>query len=336
MTLLPATVPDSPQRPLRFRHVRCRSTVTAGLCALALALLAPAPIHAQTMEDSIMLSRNTLCAGALYTHDSWDDYWEGALERANGNIGTVTTQMVNFTGNYGVTDRINLFAEIPYVWTDASKGVLRGQSGFQDVSLAAKVDFLRIPVRRFGTVNVIAVASGALPTTDYTPDLQPLSIGTHSKRFTSRGTVGLLGKKGLYLNATTAYTWRGNVQLDRNAYYTNGQLYLSNQVAMPNVFEYTTEAGYYHRDLMVTGMFSQQQMRGGGDIRRQDLPFVSNRMNFSKAGVRLQTPIPIRHLHSLQYWLSYTNTFEGRNVGQSNTITTGLMYRVHFERHARP
>ena len=26
---------------------------------------------------------------------------------------------------------------------------------------------------------------------------------------------------------------------------------------------------------------SQQQTLGGGDIRRQDMPFVSNRMNFS-------------------------------------------------------
>jgi hypothetical protein len=30
--------------------------------------------------------------------------------------------------------------------------------------------------------------------------------------------------------------------------------------------------------------FSQQTTLGGGDIRRQDMPFVSNRMNLSRIG----------------------------------------------------
>ena len=50
----------------------------------------------------------TLCTGFLYTHDSWDQYWEGTLKRGNGNIGTVTTQSVAWMGNYGITDRLNV------------------------------------------------------------------------------------------------------------------------------------------------------------------------------------------------------------------------------------
>src|SRR5947209_7239142 len=43
----------------------------------------------QTMQDGIMLARGTLCTGVLYTHDAWDSYWEGTLQRVNGNIGTI-------------------------------------------------------------------------------------------------------------------------------------------------------------------------------------------------------------------------------------------------------
>jgi hypothetical protein len=280
-----------------------------------------------------MLARGTLCAGALYTHDHWDSYWEGSLQRVNGNIGTITTQTVSAMANYGITDRINVLGSVPFVWTNASQGVLHGQSGFQDLSLAVKVNALRLPVKQFGALRAIALVSTSLPMTNYTPDFLPLSIGLHSKTLTGRGTLNFLGHRGLYLNAAAAYTFRGNVTLDRPYYYTNGQMYLSNEVAMPNVFDYSTSVGYYRRDLKIVGNFNQQQTRGGGDIRRQDMPFVSNRMNYSSAGFEVQYPIP--HLHKLQYWVAYRNVFDGRNVGQANTITTGLMYTLHRERRTK-
>ena len=52
------------------------------------------PLGAQTIDDGLMMPRRQLCTGFLYTHDSWDRYWEGSLERGNGNIGTLTTQSV--------------------------------------------------------------------------------------------------------------------------------------------------------------------------------------------------------------------------------------------------
>jgi hypothetical protein len=187
-----------------------------------------------------------------------------------------------------------------------------------------------MPVKEFGALRAIVLVSTSLPMTNYTPDLLPLSIGLHSKTLTGRGTLNFLGKRGLYVNANAAYTFRGNVALDRPYYYTNGQYVLSNQVAMPNVFDYATGVGYYRNDLKLIGTFSQQQVRGGGDIRRQDMPFVSNRMNYSAAGFEAQVPIP--HYRRVQYWFAYRNVFNGRNVGHANTITTGVMYTFHRER----
>ncbi len=77
--------------------------------------------------------------------------------------------------------------------------------------------------------------------------------------------------------------FRSNVTLDRNYYYTNGQLYLSNEVAMPNQFVYVASAGIRRHDWMVMDNFSQQQTGSGGDIRPQDLPFVSGHSDFSAA-----------------------------------------------------
>lgn len=303
--------------------------------ALLVGSLVCVAARAQTVEDGVMLSRDTLCTGVMYTHSRWHRYWEGSLERVNGNLGAVTTQMATASANYGITNRINVIADVPYVWTNASEGVLHGQSGFQDVTLAAKVNALQFRAKEHGTVRAIGVLSTSLPMTNYTPDLQPLSIGLHSRTLQGRATLNYTGRRGLYVNGTSAYTFRGNVQLDRSSYYTNGQLYLSSEVAMPNQFDYGFGVGYYRRDLKLVGTFAQQQTRGGGDIRRQDMPFVSNRMNYSKAGVELQWPLP-RRLRDVQYWAAYENTFEGRNVGQANTIRTGLMYTFHRERRTAP
>src|SRR6185436_8515674 len=137
-------------------------------CLILLSLVAP--LRAQTIDDGIMLKRHVLFAGSVYSHDTWDEYWEGTLKRDNQNIGTLTTQSNTLFGNYGVTDRLNVIAAAPYVWTRASQGVLHGMQGFQDLTLAAKYAFLEKPDTALGSWRAIAVASAGIPLTDYTPD----------------------------------------------------------------------------------------------------------------------------------------------------------------------
>lgn len=302
------------------------------LAAFAAASLAAS---AQTMEDGIMLARGTLCAGALYTHGQWSQYWEGGLERSNGNIGTVTNQAVSGMATYGITNRINVLGSVPFVWTGASQGVLHPQHGFQDVSAAVKVNAFQLNLNNFGALRAVALVGGSVPITDYSPDQQPLSIGYHSKTAIGRANLNLLGHRGLYVDGSMAYTLRSHITLDRPYYYTDGQLFLTNDVAMPNLFDFGVNAGYYRHDLKLVGNYAQQQSRGGGDIRRQDMPFPSNRMNFSRVGFELQYPLP-RKLHALQAWVSYSNVFQGRNVGQSNSVTTGVMYTLQRERRTAP
>ncbi len=75
------------------------------LLPAVLLALGAASLGAQTIDDHLMMPRRQLCTGFVYMHDSWDRYWEGSLERGNGNIGTLTTQSVSWMGTYGVTDR---------------------------------------------------------------------------------------------------------------------------------------------------------------------------------------------------------------------------------------
>jgi hypothetical protein len=300
------------------------SRFTRASYSLALLLFVSPPLHAQTIDDGIMLAKGALLTGNFYSHDSWDTYWEGTLERQNGNIGEVTTKVNVVTANYGLFDRLNLIGNVPYVWTHASQGVLHGIDGFQDLTLAAKWSVLEKPATSAGTLRTIFVAAAGIPMTHYNPELLPLSIGMGSTRVSWRGTVNYQSAPGWFLTGSTAYTMRSDVKLDRPYFFTDGEFVMSDRVDMPNVFDYVASAGYMKSGLMAAASYSQQQTLGGGDIRRQDMPFVSNRMNFSRVSAMLLYPIP--RARSLGAHVSVAQVVAGRNVGKATAFTIGLQY----------
>lgn len=298
------------------RHPRvCYTLALVFVCALA--------AHAQTIDDGIMLGKGELQTGNLHSYDSWDQYWEGTLKRRNANIGTITTQANVWSANYALHDRLNVIGMVPYVWTRASQGVLHGIDGFQDLTLAAKWNAIERPVAN-GQLRGIAVVSAGLPMTDYNVELLPLSIGLGSTRVSWRGTVNFQSNPGWFVTGSTAFAWQSEVQLDRPYFFTDDEFLISDRADMPNVMEYLGMAGYMNRGLMAAASFSRQQTMDGGDIRRQDMPFVSNRMNAFKAGAMLMYPVP--KLRPLAVRLAVGHVFDGRNVGQTTTITTGLLY----------
>ncbi|HRI78882.1 MAG TPA: transporter [Cyclobacteriaceae bacterium] len=287
------------------------------------------PAFSQTITDGLMMAPKSLCTGFLYTNDQWKSYWEGTLLRENGNIGTVSTSSVTWMGTYGITEKLNAIAMTPYVWTHASQGVLSDMKGIQDLTLALKYRFYKKEMGT-GTFRAFAVGSYAIPLTNYSPDFLPLSIGTGSKRLQGRLTLNYKLNKGWYINGTTAYTWRGNVTLDRASYYTDGQLTMSNEVWMPNVMEFSFMTGYHKDALNVFLSYNQQNTLGGGDIRRQDMPFVSNRMNFSKIDLTVMYYLPKPKNLAIRGAVGYT--VAGGNVGQSTYFMGGLLYTFHFSK----
>ena len=54
------------------------------------------------------------------------------------------------------------------------------------------------------------------------------------------------------------------------------------------------------------------------------MPFVSNRMDFFRVGAMVMHPVP--KLQPLAFEFALAHTFDGRNVGESTTFTTGLLY----------
>jgi hypothetical protein len=314
--------------PLSCARRRRRFAPRARALALAASLAAvPGVLGAQALDDGLMVGRGYLRSTVELSRDRWSEYWEGTLQRSNESIGAVTTSAVTYTVVYGVTPRLNLLATLPHVSTQASAGPLSDMEGWQDVTVGAKLRLLRARVSDRATLGLTALGAVGGPTSDYSPDFLPMSIGVGAKRATARGALHVKDRTNFFLDATVGHTWRSTVHLDRPAYYTDGSLTLSDEVAMPDVRDWTFGVGYQDATWCIPVMLMGQRTLGGGDIRRQDMPFPSNRMDLTRVGGKVMYTLP--KVSQVIVSLGAARTLAGRNVGRSTTVSAGVT--THFK-----
>lgn len=289
------------------------------ICACFLTAVQSA--SAQMENDGIMIPKNYLCPGAMFSTSNWTNYWEGTFKRDNGNIGTLNTKMYSVMATYGITNDLIATLNVPYVTTNASAGTLKGQKGIQDLSLNVKWRGLKIKSGN-SIFSLIASLTGSIPLTNYEADFLPLAIGSHSKNFMARGIVDYsIGKA--FVTASGAYMVRSNITIDRNSYYTDHLIY-SDQVELPNMSNYNFRAGYRSKYFIAEAVADINTSLGGFDIRKNDMPFPSNRMNMTSIGGNLR--YRLKSIYGLEFTAGDDYTVSGRNVGQSNMIHGGISY----------
>jgi len=298
---------------------------------------------AQTDIDAIMMEKNAFCVGPGYSYSSWKNYWEGRLKRDNENLGTVSTQMFNVMGTYGVTKRLNLLFNVPYVKTKASAGTLHEQKGIQDLSLFVKYVPLRKKVGN-GILTLFTIGGLSTPLTNYVADYLPLSIGMRSTNLLARGMADYQ-VNNFFVTGSATYVFRSNIKIDRTAYYTT-EMHLSNEVDMPDMTTFNLRAGYRTYHLIAEAIINKMTTLGGFDMTRNNMPFPSNRMNATTAGINIKyTPAFFPRLSLVaggsyvidgrNFKIDGVEVLVPRNVGQALTIDGALFYVLDFSRKSK-
>jgi hypothetical protein len=289
------------------------------------------PATAQTPTDGLMMSPGKVCTVAMYTHDSWDQYWEGPLRRRNPNIGTVTTQSLHLMAAAGLGSRLNLIVDLPYVWTGVSGGTLRGMRGVQDLTLALKGKAYSGKVYG-GKLSAFAVAGFSTPLSNYVKDYLPASIGFGATTGSLRGTLHYKTDLGLFLTANAGYTRRSNIRIDREAYFTDRMVY-SSEVFMPDVADGSVRLGYLNKFVQAETILSRFTTLSGFDITRNNMPFPSNLMQATRVGVNVVLRPVFMKAFSLNAGATYTT--HGRNVGQATGYYGALQYVFNWRDKAK-
>lgn len=298
------------------------------LCVVALLSILMLRGRAQTDVDAIMMNKNLFCVGAVYAHTSWKNYWEGTFRRDNQNLGTMTTQSYALMGTYGITNKLNVLFNVPYIETRASDGTLHQMKGLQDLSLMLKWMPVLKHVGSAGIVSAYAIGGVSAPMSNYVADYLPLSIGLRSKTASLR-LMADYQLHHFFATASAAYMHRSNITIDRDAYYTT-EMHYTNEVKMPDAAGFNVRAGYRSNVWVAEAVADNMTTLGGFDIRKNDMPFPSNKMNATRAGVNLKYSIPA--VPGLELLGGGFYTLAGRNVGQSTELYGGVFYILNFSR----
>jgi hypothetical protein len=292
-----------------------------------LLLLLAGNSYGQTDIDGLMMQKKFFCIGPTAGKSSWKNYWEGTRKRDNQNLGRVSTTNYMLMGNYGVTDKLNVMFSLPYVKTRTSAGQLAGQKGLQDCSFFVKWVAWQ---KHFGKQHLKAILIGgySLPTSDYTADLLPLSIGLRSKNVYMR-LMADVERGNWFATISGTYIRRSNINLDRNAYYTT-EIHYTNEVKMPDAAYVNLRAGWRSSTWIVEAIADNWTTLGGFDITRNNMPFVSNKMNATKLGLNIKYDTDF--VDGLSFTANAATTVAGRNAGQSTGFNAGVFYIIDFSK----
>ncbi len=283
--------------------------------------------HAQTDADAIMIPKNYFCGGLMYSNSSWKNYWEGTFKRSNDNIGTINTNMYAAMINYGISNSLNMLASVPYVTTHASGGTLTGLKGIQDLMVSLKWRALKTNIGK-GKISLFAIGSASVPLTNYQADFLPLAIGSQSKSIMLRGLVDYnIGH--YFISGSSEYMRRSLITIDRTSYYTT-ELHFTNQVSLPDMANYALRTGYRSSKWIAEVVLENNTTLGGFDIRKNDMPFASNKMNNAMAGVNFK--YSSTRINGLELTAGGDYVLAGRNVGQSTIIHGGAYYLFNLSK----
>ncbi len=288
---------------------------------LSIFLLLSGTALAQSPNDGLMMPQGQLCILGQYSNSKWEDYWQGETKRSNLNLGELTTQSAMLMGNYGITKKLNAMIGVPYVWTKASVSYLSGQKGLQDLMVFLKYQALEVEAAG-GAFKVQATGGLSTPVSNYTADLLPFSIGLHSKTASLRAILNYTADFGLYVTAQAGHTWRSTTTIDRDAYLFDNELIYSDEMPVPNVFDYSARLGFIKPRYQAELWYESFTGLSGDDIRYNEAPQATNKMASAQAGVFGKYFVTKR----LGLLATISQVLSGRNTGEALTWTAGATY----------
>lgn len=228
--------------------------------------------------------------------------------------------------NYGITNKINVIAALPYVRTKGDVGPNNQQEGLQDLSVTAKWAAWGRKLGK-GRLTTFLIGGYSTPVSDYNPDFLPYSIGLKSQQVIGRIMADY--QLGIWtVTASGSYIYRNNVTLDRDNYYTT-EMYYSDEVRMPDVSYFNLRAGYRSKRWVAELIGERWNTLGGFDMSFNASPFVSNDIEATRLGFNFIYEASF--LNGLSLTANGNTTLDGRNTAQSTGFNAGAFYTIQFK-----
>ncbi|MEX1024506.1 MAG: transporter [Planctomycetota bacterium] len=285
-----------------------RSTSRLGLlrrfarCGVALALSTGA-IAAQG-ETGFLRGQGNLDVVLSYNLDTYDEFWMGREKVSPAGVGEVDRTTYNLYAAYGLNDDVDLILSGSYVESesDGTAGA-PDERDFQDLVVAAKWRLLR---RQYGwgEASFLVLPGVKVPLTDY-EDNAITAIGDGNVDWRLRVVGHAQTHQGFFASLETGYDFRVGDP--------------------PNEFPLHLQVGGTIADRVTIAPFiSRINAQGGTDISDVPMPaFPTNEEEYSRAGINAY----VRINDHFGLTGNYRTTFDGRNTGDVEGFSLGLVFR---------
>ena len=162
----------------------------------------------------------------------------------------------------------------------------------------------------------------------YIVDFLPLSIGMGSRTASLRSNVSYSLPSGPYLSLQAGYTARSRARLERDAYLYAGRYVESDRAMVPALADATLRLGYLRHGTQADVFVDYTTGTTGDDIRYNDMPFVTNKMQALSVGGYAKRFIGPRW--AVQAGIG--RVVRGRNAGRSTQWSAGASYQFPIKK----
>ena len=234
-----------------------------------------------------------------YTTESYDEFWVGTMKVSDPGVGETTTKSFALWLRYGLTDRLAVVANVPYV--EATSDGLGGfeDSGLQDLS--AVLTFKALEGGSASRQRLVVGVGGRTELSDYQAN-SPVSIG----------------------DGTTDVLFRAVYQFEHRGFYFSQQIgYDLRGGDAPNGIPLYTEVGNTWGRFTLNGFYLRYIARGGTDIGDPGFTFPSNQDETERIGAKAFARVS----DSFGVFVAGFTTLDGRNSGDATGFSLGTTYR---------
>jgi hypothetical protein len=272
---------------------RVRGTILAAGMALGLAT----PVAAADL-NGFMRAKGHGTVALSYTRQSYDEFWAGTTKVSDPMVGEVTTDSTTLWLDYGVTDRVTVIANLPYIDTRSDGAAGFGQGALQDLTILGKY--------RFASV-------GKAVRSDF---IGALGLRTIASNYEIQNSVVDIG------DGTADWLARFIYQLKVGRFYVSQQIGFDRRGGeAPNGVPSHTEIGATWGRVTANVFYSRLHARSGTDIG-SGAPFPSNKEEYARTGARVFGRIG----EHLGLGGAFFTTLDGRNSGDASGVSVGINY----------
>lgn len=282
-----------------------RACTRAGFLAFA-AMLASSSAAAQG-ETGFLRGKGKADVVLSYTIDTYDKFWFGDDRLSMPGVGEVNRETYTLYTAYGLNDRTDLILKGSYVRSESDGAAnFPTESDFQDLTLAAKYRFWERTFQNGSELSVAALPGIKLPMTDYQNNaVTALGDGQIDLQFRVVGQYRL--SNGVFAALETGYDRRNGSPKDE-------------------IPINLTVGGTIANRLTLSAFLTDIDSLGGTDLGPPGTNyFPANEEDLTRTGLSAYYRIN----DSFGLAGSWRTTLDGRNTGDVEGFSIGLVYRVH-------